>query len=641
VQIRTRPVRWQNLLILTVTIVLAAASAAVSAVAGPAPGLCKMNTYRGAVPAKFFIDACIDGNNIWLYNTSTLVLRVARAGAVRKPHKVPSDLSLAADATRRRHGGEWVLMPGDKMQIPIGSGAAAINIGLSGPGERFYALANTVETFWPFKDRIDEYATLVADLNADFIMYKNCRAEHVRLGTVRCFAQFAAHLSATLAKVALAAAGKLLSTLLAENTFYDWLKVQIPQVSSLLHSPEIKQAKAGPVSPSPSPSPTASASPTPTPTAPGPSSWSATEAPVPADAGSRDALLQAVSCTSSSSCMAGGFFNPPTSGMLLSLTGSKWNAVDAPVPINGAASDTVYGISCASANECISVGYLGYADYSGLLLKWSSDQWSAFSQAPLPPNAFGGRTLNAVACPDVSDCVAVGSYYLKPDVTTGLLSTWSAGAWEAAEAPLPTNVGGEPNAEVNGVSCPSSNECLAVGDYQDSSADQAGMFLKWSDGSWTASEAPIPSSPGRFNEQLHGISCSSDSACVAVGSLNGQSLLLVFSDGTWRTVNVPVPVGGDPLSSVLDAVACPATSNCIAGGSSFTTSAARRPLLVTLSGGNWTSAWAPVPGNASSSEDGDVNGISCPSTTVCIAVGDYLDPSGTFHGLILKTDGTP
>lgn len=63
--------------------------------------------------------------------------------------------------------------------------------------------------------------------------------------------------------------------------------------------------------------------------------------------------------------------------------------------------------------------------------------WTA-TKAPLPSNGqLGGAQVNGVSCPTSSECVAVGSYADTPGIGHGLLLTWSGGAWTAAEHPLP------------------------------------------------------------------------------------------------------------------------------------------------------------------------------------------------------------
>jgi hypothetical protein len=51
-------------------------------------------------------------------------------------------------------------------------------------------------------------------------------------------------------------------------------------------------------------------------------------------------------------------------------------------------------------------------------------------------------------------------------------------------------------------------------------------------------------------------------------------------------------------------------------------------LLETLSGTTWTPIKAPLPAGAGAVV-AYLNSVACPSTSVCVAVGNYGDSSGT------------
>lgn len=221
----------------------------VPALAGPAKGLCDMTTSRGTVPAKFPVDACVDGSNVWLYNTSTLVLRVVASGGVGKPHTTSTNHSLAVEATRLKYGGEWVLLPGDKMQIPIGSRYATVYVEESTAAQKFYALAYGPATFFPLPaalGALDTFADFIATINGDFNSYKNCIAGRNTLGRAACLARLSVNIQRAIGDSGLeftAAAGHAtLGVLLAGKTFTQWAGVQIPQLKALLHEVPIKQA---------------------------------------------------------------------------------------------------------------------------------------------------------------------------------------------------------------------------------------------------------------------------------------------------------------------------------------------------------------------------------------------------------------
>jgi hypothetical protein len=65
-------------------------------------------------------------------------------------------------------------------------------------------------------------------------------------------------------------------------------------------------------------------------------------------------------------------------------------------------------------------------------------------------------------------------------------------------------------------------------------------------------------------------------------------------------------------------------------------------LLLTDSNDSWSAASAPLPANAQTAygtyTQGQVNGVSCPSATQCVAVGNYYATSGS-GGLLLTRAG--
>jgi hypothetical protein len=95
-------------------------------------------------------------------------------------------------------------------------------------------------------------------------------------------------------------------------------------------------------------------------------------------------------------------------------------------------------------------------------------------------------------------------------------------------------------------------------------------------------------------------------------------------DGTdWSTVASPTPPGDLPAWS-LQGVSCPSPTNCFAIGSSGTYAIGRESNTKTLVE-HWNgSRWSILPSpNPSQPEQAALFGVSCPSTTVCMAVGDH------------------
>jgi hypothetical protein len=105
-------------------------------------------------------------------------------------------------------------------------------------------------------------------------------------------------------------------------------------------------------------------------------SWTAAVAPVPDNAASATVELTGISCGSASQCVASGYtpYGAPD-GLLLTGSDGSWTAAEAPLPANAStspASHFVMGVSCVSASRCVAVGSYSYSDTSeatdGLIL---------------------------------------------------------------------------------------------------------------------------------------------------------------------------------------------------------------------------------------------------------------------------------
>src|SRR5262249_1475567 len=161
------------------------------------------------------------------------------------------------------------------------------------------------------------------------------------------------------------------------------------------------------------------------------------------------------------------------------------------------------------------------------LLTWSGGQWES-AQTPLPADAASvpGVVISGLACASASSCFAVGGYYTDNAAGSGgggLVLTWTNGSWSATEAPLPADASNPQSAGLRGISCPSSVSCVAVGGYAETGSGYTGswgqgLLLTWSNGSWKAAASPLPenaASPPHDNAQVYAVSCATSLSCTA------------------------------------------------------------------------------------------------------------------------------
>ncbi len=387
--------------------------------------------------------------------------------------------------------------------------------------------------------------------------------------------------------------------------------------------------------------------------------WSATAAVLPANAdpgGTSDLVV--TSCPAPGNCVAAGEYttggNP--AGFADTQSGGSWTATRTPLP--GNANPTVdappTGLRCTAVGSCIAVGT--YQDTGGAtqgyVLTLAGGAWTV-TEAPVPSgaNANPGVTITALACPAPGSCAAVGTYRDAGSHVQGLLLTETSGAWSATEAPLPAGANANPGVTLYTVSCGGVGSCVAVGSYVDAGANTQALALFLSGGTWTPTEAPLPSDAGSSpNAVLIGASCAGVGSCILVGryadaSSQSHAMAESVAGGVLTVTRAPVPgdaktSGASPApSSILLAVSCPSVQYCVAVGqyvAQSSTATGTAPLIDTLSGGAWTSTAAP--GSFDPAVGHLLVGVSCSWPGSCAAVGISTGgPTGFIEAL---TGGT-
>ncbi len=185
--------------------------------------------------------------------------------------------------------------------------------------------------------------------------------------------------------------------------------------------------------------------------------------------------------------------------------------------------------------------------------------------------------------------------------TLTLAMRWNGRAWLAEPAPSHGH-----DSQLDDVSCATATSCLAVG-------TPAGA---WTGTRWSAVPRP-PAGP------LSSVSCPAPGFCQAAGPSAGNHPVAARWNGrTWRAERVPRPAPA-PQSLALAAVSCATARSCMAvGDASRGAQAMPSPmyrdatLVERWNGSRWQIIPSPSPTYASR-----LSGVSCPSPTVCVAVG--------------------
>jgi hypothetical protein len=357
-----------------------------------------------------------------------------------------------------------------------------------------------------------------------------------------------------------------------------------------------------------------------TPSVAGAAGWVVQSVPTPPTFNGRSL---AVSCPVATACESAGWFIS-TAGAQRPLvegwSGTGWKAQSAPEPA-GATSGFLDGVSCTAANACTAVG--GYTDsnpaYIPMTLplaeRWNGTSWTV---QPVPvPSGASSVVLNGVSCASASLCVAVGSYstnHTQQHVT--LAEVWNGTGWKIQGT---TNPSTSENS-LNGVSCAAANACVAVGGYQTSGfAPNRTLVERLSGSSWTVQSSQTPA--GANTALLYGVSCSTASACTAVGGWGTssgsttQTLAERMVGSSWTIQATPTPSGTFVSGSSVSCRAARACTAAWAGGA---------PLVEGWNGASWTRQTTPSPAGLA----GSLTGVSCASATVCGSVGFATNTSG-------------
>ena len=237
--------------------------------------------------------------------------------------------------------------------------------------------------------------------------------------------------------------------------------------------------------------------------------WQTESESIPAPSVGSEVKLTAVSCSSSTFCMAVGSYlsEVGTKDLVETWNGSVWSIQSSPAEGND--SNAMRGVSCASATSCISVGELSSKPAAE---RWNGSEWSLMS----PPNPTGAvaAELESVSCPSTTSCVAVGHSHESGKQNVTLAEAWNGTSWSLQSSPNPSeNEGGS---VLLSVSCLSSTSCFAVGDGSKKIFTMQTLAESWNGSAWTLQTTPNPT--GATKSTLLADSCSSSIECTAVGS---------------------------------------------------------------------------------------------------------------------------
>ena len=307
-------------------------------------------------------------------------------------------------------------------------------------------------------------------------------------------------------------------------------------------------------------------------------------------------MLTSVSCPSATNCIAVG--SQQTSAGVSTALAEHWNgstwALQTAVNPSGGTGVSLNAVSCPSATFCIAVGVNQptVQNSTAVAESWNGSAWTLLS-----PASPAGAWLSGVSCTSTSNCEAVGR-----DTAGSLAEHWNGSGWAAQTAPA--LAGG-----LSAVSCVSTSDCEAI-----SVGSTDALF--WNGSTWTTQTF--------LSGDAFAVSCASTTSCEAVGyRIVGEDVLALaehWNGSTWAYQTTASPND----NAALYGVSCASATSCVAAGVYDTTTGDGATLAEIWNGSTWTQQSSPNPSGA---EDANFQGISCPSTADCTAVGDWYATS--------------
>jgi hypothetical protein len=179
---------------------------------------------------------------------------------------------------------------------------------------------------------------------------------------------------------------------------------------------------------------------------------------------------------------------------------------------------------------------------------------------------------------------------------------------------------------LNGVSCSSGTACVAVGSHTTPRFDIKTLSEAWNGTAWRLLRTPSPT--GTTDSELAGVSCNSPNACIAVGSSGDKTLAEAWDGTSWRilpTPNPALPGGGLAMDGLTGVTMLSPTNAWAVGFRSITSGRPSDTLIEHWNGRRWSVVKSPnaVAATAAGTKFNNLGGVSCSSARVCIAIGSW------------------
>jgi hypothetical protein len=289
----------------------------------------------------------------------------------------------------------------------------------------------------------------------------------------------------------------------------------------------------------------------------------------------------------------------------------------APIPVD--VGQSLNAVTCTSSTTCIALDSAG-----NLVSSNANGSGPAYASAWKPPTPIGfqgnGGAFTAVSCPNaLSFCAAFDSNgnVLYSSNALSSLPTWQTYA-------ALTDIFGNPNTEENteaadALACtPAQPTVCFAADSQGNlvySTNVSSARNQLGEATWSQpGYDPDPSTTGGFPTAITSLSCPSTSLCLGTDALGNviestQPLADAQAGNGWAVLNSVDAGAGTNGAGAVDGISCPTVSLCLAVDRAGNVLYTNQPTATAQAG------WVLVP---SLNPNGGITGISCPTETECV-----------------------
>jgi hypothetical protein len=220
----------------------------------------------------------------------------------------------------------------------------------------------------------------------------------------------------------------------------------------------------------------------------------------------------------------------------------------------GTTASALDDVSCPSASFCVTTGFAGSP--KKFRATWFTWNGTRFAEKTIPePARSHDSQLGALSCPTSTKCIAVGSYLTPAGKSRAYAEVWASGKWRIESFP---NVARKKGTFGEGISCPSSSECVAVGEVSGPGAHAFGAV--WNGTKWRLKVLSAGSRAALF-----GVSCPTTTSCFASGLSGRAALIERWNGSAWRKATA-ARTSAPRTADSLQHVSCVTPDHCVAVG---------------------------------------------------------------------------